>query len=183
MDGHVEIRVHVWPLRRLDAWEGDVVRRMLVPRTSMTRALAVVSNHLANGWLFAGVAVLIPLWAGPLGWRCVAVIAAALAIAFSAYPFLKRRLARVRPCHASEHLDAGVTPLDRYSCPSGHMMTATIFALPLSILFPHAAVVALPVCALIAWSRISLGHHYPTDVLAGGCIGVIVALPLSMSLL
>ncbi len=183
MNGHVRTHERVWPFERLDVWEGEVVRRMLVPHKSSTRALALIANHLGNGWLFAAIAVVMPLSAGRTGWRFIIVVGAALAIAFSAYPFLKKLLARVRPCHSSERLDARVTPLDRYSCPSGHAMTATIFALPLSLIFPAVALAALAVFALIAWSRVSLGHHYPTDVLAGAGIGAVVALPLSMSLL
>src|SRR5262249_58866819 len=177
------VQIRVSRLHRLDAWEAELMRPLLVARGSRLRAFSLAVNRLGNGWLFAAVALLMPLVAGTAGWRFVGVVAIALAVAFSAYLVLKRFVARVRPCHADESFDADVAPLDRYSCPSGHTMTAAIFAVAISITFPAASVAAIAIFLVIAWSRLSLGHHYPSDVILGAWMGTAVALPLSLWLL
>jgi undecaprenyl-diphosphatase len=161
--------------RTLDDWEGTLLRHITVSSSrSRLRTLALIVNHLGNGWLFGAVAIALP-FVSRSGWSLVRVLAISLAIAFAIYPFVKRGLARVRPCDAGTDLDAGVRPLDCYSCPSGHSMTAAIFAVPLIQLFPILAPALLAGWLLIAWSRLALGHHYPSDVVFGGALGVIVA--------
>lgn len=169
-------REHVWRLHRLDAWEAGLIRPILVTRESRLRRCALTLNHLGNGWLFGVIILVMPPLAGAAGWRFVRLVAVALAVAFSAYPFLKRFIGRVRPCHADRSLDALVVPLDLYSCPSGHTMTAAIFGVALLRVFPSASIVAFSVFALVAWSRLALGHHYPSDVVLGASFGTAVTL-------
>jgi undecaprenyl-diphosphatase len=177
------VQIRVWRLHRLDAWEAELMRPILAGVGSRRRSFAVLVNHLGNGWLFAAIGLLMPLLAGATGWRFVRVSAIALAVAFSAYLFLKRLIARVRPCHADASLDAHVAPLDLYSCPSGHVMTAAVLTVVLSIISSVAVLPGIGILALIGWSRVALGHHYPSDVIVGAWIGIAVALPLSMWLL
>ena len=180
MGEHNGVQVRVGRLHRLDAWEAELMRPVLVEPGSRARAVAVAVNHLGNGWLFGTITVTVALLGGASGWRFVRIAAVALAVAFSAYAFLKRHIARVRPCHADASLDACVKPLDLYSCPSGHTMTASIFAVALTGLFPVAVPAAIVMFGLVAWSRISLGHHYPSDVIFGALIGTVITVPLSL---
>ena len=57
------------------------------------------------------------------------------------------------------------------SFPSGHAATAVAGALALSRLFPSAWWAFWPLATLIAFSRLYLGVHWPSDVLAGAIIG------------
>ena len=66
-------------------------------------------------------------------------------------------------------------PLDRYSFPSGHTLHAVCFAWQAVAHFPALSWTLVPVAALIALSRVVLGLHYPTDVLAGAAIGALLA--------
>jgi undecaprenyl-diphosphatase len=43
-------------------------------------------------------------------------------------------------------------------------------------MLPLAALLLVPVALLIALSRVVLGLHYPTDVVAGGLLGAGLAL-------
>jgi undecaprenyl-diphosphatase len=61
------------------------------------------------------------------------------------------------------------------SFPSGHAAMAAAGALALTRMWPHCAWVVGPVAALIALSRIYLGVHWPSDVLAGSALGFAVA--------
>ncbi|HEY6136156.1 MAG TPA: phosphatase PAP2 family protein [Thermoanaerobaculia bacterium] len=157
------------------------MHRWLVHERSVLRSIAVTINWLSNGWLFAAIAVAVPLIGGTKGWRFVRVTAIALVISFLVYVVLKHILRRVRPCHATDVLNARVQPLDRYSCPSGHCMTAALFGTSLSALFPSMFASCLAGFALIAWSRVALGHHYPSDVALGASIGLVaVIVPFSI---
>jgi len=63
---------------------------------------------------------------------------------------------------------------DSYSFPSGHAMMSTVFYLILAITMTtksSARVAAIALAACIGLSRIYLGVHYPTDVLAGFAAG------------
>jgi undecaprenyl-diphosphatase len=67
-------------------------------------------------------------------------------------------------------------PLDRYSFPSGHTLHAVSFTMVLCGYFPVMIWVLLPFTLLVALSRMILGLHYPSDVLAGAFIGAMLAL-------
>ena len=61
------------------------------------------------------------------------------------------------------------------SFPSGHAATAFAAAVALGLLVPRLRVPALTVAALVAFSRVYLGVHYVSDVVAGGLIGAAIA--------
>jgi undecaprenyl-diphosphatase len=72
-------------------------------------------------------------------------------------------------------------PLDRatleLSLPSGHAATSFAAAVVLARFAPRWATPFLFVlAALIAWSRVYVGVHYPTDVLLGALLGAAVGL-------
>ena len=91
------------------------------------------------------------------------------------YKFLKQRLVRERPFHSHRGVLALVKPLDRYSVPSGHTLHATSFTVMLAHYYPALLWPVLPFAASVAISRVVLGLHYPSDVLAGGLLGWVLA--------
>jgi YegS/Rv2252/BmrU family lipid kinase len=62
------------------------------------------------------------------------------------------------------------------SFPSGHAASAFAFAVAASREVPEAAPVLLPLAASVAYSRVYLGVHYPSDVMVGGALGTAVGL-------
>jgi undecaprenyl-diphosphatase len=95
------------------------------------------------------------------------------------YKVTKRYSGRERPyvSHAGQ-VACAMPPLDRYSFPSGHTLHAVSFTLVLYGYFPQMIWILLPFAVLVALSRMILGLHYPSDVLAGALIGGVLA-PLS----
>jgi undecaprenyl-diphosphatase len=67
------------------------------------------------------------------------------------------------------------TTLD-LSLPSGHAATSFAGATILALAHRRAAVPFFALAALVAWSRVYVGVHYPLDVVAGAFLGVGVAL-------
>lgn len=90
---------------------------------------------------------------------------------------IKPLVARIRPYEAIEGLELLVHPQADFSFPSGHTSAAFAVAVVMLRLLPRRyGVPALILAALIALSRLYVGVHYPTDVLAGIVIGSAVAL-------
>ena len=91
---------------------------------------------------------------------------------------LKPLVARIRPYDANTAMQGKllVKALSDYSFPSGH--TQASFAVACSICYWSRkwGVPALILATLIALSRLYLYVHYPTDVLAGLCFGVVFSL-------
>ncbi len=92
------------------------------------------------------------------------------------YKLLKAGTSRPRPCAVLLDIRAGTDPLDAFSFPSGHTLHAVAFTIVAVSHFPVLAWVLAPFTALVAISRVVLGLHYPSDVLAGAAIGALVAL-------
>jgi undecaprenyl-diphosphatase len=61
------------------------------------------------------------------------------------------------------------------SFPSGHAATSFVGAALLATFVPRFAVAFYALAALVAWSRVYVGVHYPSDVIAGALLGLAVA--------
>lgn len=97
------------------------------------------------------------------------------AVCTATYKMVKRGTLRPRPYQAMRGVAAGAPALDAFSFPSGHTLHAVAFTLVACGYYPALAVILVPFSALTAASRIVLGLHYPSDVLAGAAIGAAVA--------
>lgn len=62
------------------------------------------------------------------------------------------------------------------SFPSGHSASAAAFAVGAALERPRTAIVLGPLAAAVAYSRVYVGVHYRTDVVAGAALGTGVAL-------
>jgi undecaprenyl-diphosphatase len=105
------------------------------------------------------------------GLRVSAQMLCAGAFGLVLYKFLKHRLVRERPFIGLIGIECAMPPLDRYSFPSGHTLHAVLFTAIAIRHVPELAVLLVPFALLVAASRVVLGLHYPTDVLAGATLG------------
>lgn len=116
---------------------------------------------------------------GRRGLFAAAHMAATGLAALMLYRLLKRHTRRPRPFRACPGVIAHVPPLDEFSFPSGHTLQAVGFTIVALAWYPLLAPLLLPFTMLIAASRVILGLHYPSDVLAAtGIGGVLGALSL-----
>lgn len=96
----------------------------------------------------------------------------AFAIELPIYLLLKNLLCRERP----QGLPVFIRPSDRYSLPSGHTAAAFLMACLMSHYYPAVSSLAFGWASCIGASRLLLGVHYPSDLLAGGLLGTSAAL-------
>lgn len=113
----------------------------------------------------------------------ISVAALNAAIIHLIYPILKKGFRRRRPYQMDFGLNSSLKTLDEYSFPSGHVMTLSGVLLPVILAIPAAALPALALITAMGWSRVATAHHFPSDVLVGAVLGVVVASPISFWML
>jgi undecaprenyl-diphosphatase len=140
-------------------------------RHAPVRHFFAIVSRLGDG-IFWYLLLLAFALSGPRGAGVAVQMALTGIIGTALYRQLKHRLLRERPFLSHAGISLGATPLDRYSFPSGHTLHAVCFTLIATAHVPELAPILVPFTVLIAASRVVLGLHYPTDVLAGALIGV-----------
>ncbi len=145
-----------------------------VNRQRLCRFIFAWTSRLGDGWAWYALAVALLLAEGLAAVPTVAAMAAAAAVGSAVYILLKRGIRRQRPCAVHTGLTLTVAPLDRFSFPSGHTLHAVAFSVVATAHVPALAWLAWTFTALVAASRLILGLHYPSDVLAGGALGATV---------
>jgi len=141
------------------------------------RALLTIASRLGDGLAWYVLVAVLPLIYGAAALRPAIGMALTGILGLLLYRWLKHTLVRERPFMRHPGITLAMAPLDRYSFPSGHTLHAVAFTWQAVAHFPELAWVLVPLASLIAASRVVLGLHYPSDVLAGGAIGAALALP------
>jgi undecaprenyl-diphosphatase len=101
------------------------------------------------------------------GWLVAALVATSVTVTL-----IKALVGRTRPCDSLDWCAPvfGSSP-GGHSFPSGHASGAFAFAVFVSVRRPELAPLALAFAATVAWSRVHLGVHYPSDVTVGALLG------------
>jgi undecaprenyl-diphosphatase len=148
-------------MRRANSWRA--------PR--WIRLWMIIATRGGDGWLWYAMGIALLFFGGRERFAAVAAAAVAAALGSILFLYLKRKIRRRRPCHIEAHCWASLLPPDQFSFPSGHTITAFAVAIPLSLFYPSLMPGLLFIAASIAISRILLGMHFLSDVLAGAFIG------------
>lgn len=153
-------------------WIADTLRDPVLDQ------LMVFYTSLGNsGWIFIVIGALLLFFRGTraAGASSLAGMAAGLLVTNLT---LKPLVARPRPWVVMEGFTTLVTSNDMNSFPSGHTCAAFAFALGLCAALPQkwAKAAALIAAALMGFSRLYVGVHFPSDVLAGAAVGVVCGL-------
>ncbi len=149
-------------MRRINRW----------PAPRWIRIWMLTATRGGDGWLWYVMGVVILLFGGQQRLRAVGSGAVAEAAGILLFLRLKKLTGRKRPCVVEPHCWAArLLPPDQFSFPSGHTITAFAVATSLGLFYPGLAP-GLLFCAIsVAASRVMLGMHFLTDVLAGAAIG------------
>src|SRR5580698_1498829 len=142
----------------------------------LVRSMLRIASRLGDGLAWYALVAVLPLIYGGAAVRPAIGMAATGIIGLLIYRWLKHALLRERPFIRHPGITLAMPPLDRYSFPSGHTLHAVSFTWLAVERFPELGWILIPLTAMIAASRLVLGLHYPSDVLAGGAIGATLAL-------
>ncbi|MEY4590298.1 MAG: hypothetical protein RL497_2374, partial [Pseudomonadota bacterium] len=104
------------------------------------------------------------------------VLAISFAIERCIYFFAKPLFRRNRPAVALSHFKAAIKPADKFSFPSGHSSAAFMFATFVYYLDVNLGFLAFIWAVNIALSRVVLGVHFISDVMAGALLGIGIAI-------
>lgn len=163
--------------RRLMRREGRWCRHAnALGRMHAWRHYFAAVSRLGDGVFWYALMSAMVLFDGWQGLRASAHLAAVGAVSLLLYKGLKRWTRRPRPFAADRHIRAWVAPLDEFSFPSGHTLHAVAFTIVALTYYPALAWLLIPFTASVALSRVVLGLHYPSDVLAATGIGSVLAL-------
>ena len=86
---------------------------------------------------------------------------------------LKNLICRPRPCHIDETIQLLVSRPSSYSCPSTHTSLAFSMAVSIKAFDKKAGIYAITLALIVAFTRMYLFVHFPTDVLLGSIIGIL----------
>jgi undecaprenyl-diphosphatase len=134
------------------------------------RVFGIVSR-LGDGVAWYALILALPLVDGLRGLAAGVHLAVTALVALVMYTALKRLTRRPRPFRSGAAIVAYVPPMDEYSFPSGHTLHAVSLSLVACSHYPVLVLVLAPFALLVAASRVVLGLHYPSDVLAATVIG------------
>lgn len=131
----------------------------------------LAATRAGDGWLWclAGAAVLAS--GAENSTRAFDAALAAAASGVVLFSLLKRLVNRRRPCGFARQSWHNLLPPDQFSFPSGHSITAFAVAVALGSFYPAAWIGLIFCAASVAASRVVLGMHYLSDVVAGCAIG------------
>jgi undecaprenyl-diphosphatase len=160
--------------RHLDRW---VVHHRVEPFDTIFVWLSRAGSH---GLVWVVISIVVAVI-----WRRYTVFGmtlAAVVVADSTTSLLKELFDRERPTARFDEpaplLPAPVTN----SFPSGHAATSFACATVIGATVPQLRIPLYVLAALIAWSRVYVGVHYPLDVFAGALYGLAVGLVLVRAL-
>ena len=171
---------------RGDSWLAEVERLDVAvygaiagtPTPRLDVALRRLSHAANYSRLSIASGTLLALAGGPRGRRAAAMGLASVAATSAFVNLVVKPLGRrPRPDRAGEEVPTARhvrMPASR-SFPSGHTAAAVAFAGGVGSVLPAAGVPLHALAALVAYSRVHTGVHYPGDVLAGAVIGAMIA--------
>lgn len=164
-----------WRERWSDGDRGWCLRaNRLCTRAGVLRLFAIASR-LGDGAFWYLLMAAMVLADGRDGLAASLHLAITGVIALTLYKALKRWTRRPRPFASDMRIRAWVAPLDEFSFPSGHTLHAVAFSVVAVAHYPLLVWLLVPFTACVAVSRVVLGLHYPSDVLAATAIGAALA--------
>ena len=136
-----------------------------------TRQVAFFSKGISrtgDGYFYFLIGLLLLCFESEIGPTFFKTCLIGFALQLPVYVLLKRTFKRNRPIN----LPCFIHPSDQYSLPSGHSAAAFLMASQLAWFYPICAPFVFTWASCIALSRVLLGVHFVSDVIAGAGLGV-----------
>jgi undecaprenyl-diphosphatase len=165
-------------LARLDAHDRAVLVRCALRPASRSAQLGWCAVTHLGGTTVSVAAAALPALACCQWDRLARFALATLVISHLLVQAMKRTIGRGRPSRI--HDFAAIREPDRFSFPSGHATASLAVALSYGVALPLLAGPLVLLALLVGYSRVRLGVHYPSDVLAGQLLAIISAVAVSV---
>ena len=161
-----------------DLYQYDLQMLLWCNRTqhaSLHSRLAKSISKTGDGYIQLGLPLVLLLLDQQHGSDYFTQTVLAFTLQMPLYWLLKNCLQRQRPPAVIPTFESLIIAADKFSFPSGHSSAAFLLA---NITFIFYGAVAWPLyvwATLVALSRVALGVHFPTDILAGALLGTATA--------
>lgn len=129
-------------------------------------------SHSGDGYAYAAIAAALYLSDALQQASFIKAGLLAYTLEIPCFVVLKTLFKRNRPFVQMAGCVVSIQPSDKFSMPSGHAAAAFLMATLVSYYYPEFMVLAFLWAGLIGLSRVLLGVHYPSDILAGIALGV-----------
>ena len=150
-------------------------------KISGAREIFRLLTGLGSAYICFPVYLLLFLFCFPCRQAILSIVVAEL-LGFVFIPMLRLLTKRARP--DKSYRGIRLLPWTRYSFPSHHSMRSFMMATVATTHFPSLGPIIFLYAVLIGFSRVYLSRHYLFDVLAGGVLGMVLALfSLNLTLL
>lgn len=143
-----------------------------LPHSPLGDRYVTILSDLGEGLGWVGAGIALACLGGARGRRAgLATAVASLGTTYLVQQIIKPVFRRKRPHAGRDVLVIGIRTTDA-SFPSGHSASSFAAATALSRFYPKTAPLTFTLAAGVGASRVHLGHHFPSDVVAGALIGV-----------
>ncbi len=129
-------------------------------------------SRSGDGYLYGPLVALLILLNLQTGLNILICTLMAFVLELPLYVLVKRSVKRPRPFEVHGSVKFLIKPPDKFSFPSGHTAGAFLVSGVLSYFIPAVLVFVFIWALMVGISRIVLGVHYPSDVLAGAILGL-----------
>lgn len=143
-------------------------------RTTFTQMSRYLSRT-ADGPLYVVIALGLYVWHPVFTFEWLQAFLVAVIVERSLYLVMKKSFRRNRPQEAITGFRSFIHPSDQFSFPSGHTSCAFLFAVMLAHVAPQLTPFLMVWASSIAFARVFLGVHFPTDTLVGALMGSSIA--------
>ncbi|MGM0430123.1 MAG: phosphatase PAP2 family protein [Pseudomonadota bacterium] len=136
--------------------------------------VALVTSRSGDGYGYLAIAIM-AWFLDDAGDDYFAHLLFAFALELPVYWILKNSFRRQRPSERNLSLAALIVASDQFSFPSGHTAAAVLFSVITYQYYPSLGLACFGWATAIGASRVVVGVHYPSDIVAGAVLAVIVS--------